>query len=49
MVMLMVVFSVDASIREDVKLLREDRFLSKDLDILGYNLDIHTGLLTEVK
>jgi carbonic anhydrase len=41
--------SVDASIREDVKLLREDRFLSKDLEILGYNLDIHTGLLREVK
>jgi hypothetical protein len=47
--MLMVFNSVDTSIREDVKLLKEDRFLSKQLDVLGFNLDIRTGLLTEVK
>lgn len=45
----MVFDSVDASIREDVKLLKEDRFLSKELDVLGFNLDIHTGVMTEVK
>lgn len=49
MAMLTVRRSVDESIREDLKVLRESPYLSKDLNILGYSLDIHTGLLTEVK
>jgi len=40
---------VDASVREDVALLKASPFLSKDTEILGYNLDVETGLLTEVK
>jgi hypothetical protein len=44
----MVLSSVDESIREDIKLLKDNRFLGKDVEILGYNLDIFTGLLTPV-
>ncbi|KAF2429277.1 carbonic anhydrase [Tothia fuscella] len=40
---------LEYSIKEDLNILRESPYLSTDLNILGYNLDIHTGLLTEVK
>jgi len=41
--------SVDESVREDVALLKAWPFLGKDTKVLGYNLDVKTGLLTEVK
>ena len=41
--------SVDASVREDVAFLKGQQFLSKETEIVGYNLDVKTGLLTEVK
>ncbi|OCK74953.1 carbonic anhydrase [Lepidopterella palustris CBS 459.81] len=40
---------VDESIREDVAFLRKSPLLSRDLDILGYSLDMHSGRLTEVE
>jgi len=40
---------VDESVREDVELLRSSPFISKNTNILGFNLDIKTGLLAEVK
>jgi hypothetical protein len=40
---------VDESVREDVVLLKAWPFLAKDTKVLGYNLDVKTGLLTEVK
>jgi hypothetical protein len=40
--------SVDESVREDIKLLKEDKFLGKDVEVWGYNLDIFTGLLRPV-
>jgi hypothetical protein len=41
--------SVDESIKEDVALLKAWPFLGKDTKVFGFNLDIKTGLLTEVK
>jgi carbonic anhydrase len=40
---------VDESVREDVALLKAWPFLGKNTKVLGYNLDVKTGLLTEVK
>ena len=41
--------SVDKSVREDVALLKAWPFLGKETKVLGFNLDVKTGLLTEVK
>ncbi|OCL10080.1 carbonic anhydrase [Glonium stellatum] len=43
------ILDVDESVREDIALLKASPLLSKDLTILGYSLDIHTGLLAEVQ
>ena len=41
--------SVDQSIKDDVALLKAWPFLGKDTKVLGFNLDVKTGLLTVVK
>jgi hypothetical protein len=40
---------VDESVREDVALLKAWPFLGQNTKVLGYSLDVKTGLLTEVK
>ncbi|KAF2812087.1 carbonic anhydrase [Mytilinidion resinicola] len=40
---------VDESIRQDIALLRASPLISKTVTIVGFNLDILTGQLTEVK
>jgi carbonic anhydrase len=41
--------SPEISLKEDLATLRASPFLGKDVNILGFKLDIETGLLTEVK
>jgi carbonic anhydrase len=41
--------SPEISLKEDLATLRSSPLLAKDVNILGFKLDIHTGLLTEVK
>jgi hypothetical protein len=39
---------VDDSIRHDVELIKQSPFLKKDLHVVGYVLDVDSGLLREV-
>lgn len=41
--------SVEDSVRHDVALLKNSPFIKKTTQIVGLALDIHTGVLTEVK
>jgi hypothetical protein len=39
---------VEESDRQDVKFIKKAPFLKEDLYVIGYMLDIYTGLLREV-
>jgi carbonic anhydrase len=39
---------VDESVRQDVALVKQAPFLKKDLYVVGYVLDVDSGLLREV-
>jgi len=41
-------FSLEASIREDVALVKSNPFFQKDLEVIGFKHDVASGEVTEV-
>lgn len=40
---------MEQSVRDDIALLKAEPLLADDINVLGYVLDLETGLLSEVK
>ena len=43
------VYSIDESVREDMRIIKADPYLPKDLEVIGFVYDSFTGKVYEVE